>query len=158
MARKICRQYSSDFMDGALCVHKDVRDYLSPVARAKAVELGATAPAGTAKAYAAFLQWSLEHPLEAINVEQKVPCCVHDRLCPMMPMLPNSGNNDDFDSEMEPAPVRVTFAGVTCNAWSRQGARAGLDHPSEEAHNAWITKRKAMALLGLEDFVFVECV
>ena len=49
-------------MDGALCVHKDVRDYLSLVARAKAVELGATAPAGTAKAYAAFLQWGLEHP------------------------------------------------------------------------------------------------
>ena len=34
----------------------------------------------------------------------------------------------------------------SCNAWSRNGARATVHHPSEEARNAWITKRKAMAL------------
>ena len=82
-------------------------------------------------------------------------------------MLPNDAIDGEGDDDGDVCGcdvcgggrrVRVHFAGVTCNAWSRAGARRGLAHSSETAHNVWIAKRKALALLEIEDVCFVECV
>ena len=67
------------------------------------------------------------------------------------------GATDDDAESMRPTSVH--FGGVVCNAWSRQSAtRERFVHQSEEAHNAWIGRRRALARMQLEDIVFVECV
>ena len=98
---------------------------------------------------AKMLEWLLEHPTDCFDAKQQVPCLVHGR-CQMLP-------SDAADGDQQ-RRVRVHFAGVTCNAWSRAGARRGLAHSSETAHNVWIAKRKALALMEIEDVCFVECV
>ena len=56
-------------------------------------------------------------------------------------------------------PLNVTFAGVTCNAWSRENSsRTRFCHPSEEAHNCFIATRLFLAEALKEDICFIECV
>ena len=57
-------------------------------------------------------------------------------------------NRDDYESEL----------GVTCLAWSTQGARLGKAHSSEVAHHVWLTERRILGERSDEDIGFFECV
>ena len=154
-AQRLACQLSQYVFGGKMCVHRRVEDYLTsagltllhgPVAR-----LTEAAVAEDFKlAYATALDYLLESE-GVIDPTQKVPCLVHGS-CPMLG-LPDSGSSDDEES------VNCVFGGVTCNAWSRQSqSRARFSHSSESSHNAFIAKRRRLAMKNKEDFVFVECV
>lgn len=108
---------------------------------------------------AQMLEWLLERLTDCFDLKQPVQCLVHGQ-CQMLPSdaIDAEGDDDGDQASLLQRRVRVHFAGVTCNAWSRAGARRGLADSSETAHNVWIAKRKAIALLEIEDVCFVECV
>ena len=82
---------------------------------------------------------------DAYDVSQKVKCLVHESHCKSLGNIDlREGATDDDAESMRPTSVH--FGGVVCNAWSRQSAtRERFVHQSEEAHNAWIGRRRALA-------------
>ena len=108
----------------------------------------------------------IEHRADAFDINLKVPCKSHGKMCPMMGSEDSEDSDTDghgsdrlSDSDRRTTPLSMTLAGVTCNAWSRENqSKSRFSHPSEEAHNCFIVKRIVLAELEEEDMVFIECV
>ena len=116
--------------------------------------------------------------------EQKSMCSVHGRMCPVhpkydvaMPQPPAKRSRDEQGTEHHPEeipedsedipeeqsdderdePVYINVAGVTCLAWSGEGAQEQHAHFSEVPHSLWCAERSAWASRKDEGLFFSEC-
>ena len=53
--------------------------------------------------------------------------------------------------------LRLNAAGVTCHAWSAEGASAGAAHESEIPLAVWLAERVRMFEQNAEDIAYLEC-
>ena len=134
-------EHSKDWHGDKLCVHKDVRDYLLPAGRAHLDSLYAKAAATgqpMEEAYSQGLDWITYNIDSIFDVDMVVDCLAHHKKCRVDTCDPIPGAESS-------RPLSMFFAGVTCNAWGRQGKHEGVAHPSEAAHNAMLGRRVFLA-------------
>ena len=79
------------------------------------------------------------------------------RQCPVYKKLPPPPDCGDPSENSGRRRTRVNVAGVTCHAWSSEGANQGAAHESEMPLSVWLAERRFMFERGEEDVCFLEC-
>ena len=99
-------------------------------------------------------QWLMDNRQWVFSKEAKFKCKVHGEDCYAHPCMYLRA---DQPLNSKHRPMLLNVAGVTCVAWSAEGAREGDGHESCVWNSCWLAERVLLAEQLAEDAAFFEC-